>query len=151
VGAGQPLIAVKGNTFELTKTAAVAAFTTDTQKLRQSLLNLLGNAAKFTRDGEVRLEVTQEPAGWLNFIVSDTGVGMDADQLSKILEPFTQADAEVPTKYGGTGLGLTITRNFAELLGGRLLVESEPDKGSRFTISLPIQQAEDLGTTGLTV
>ena len=111
------------------------------------LLNLLGNAAKFTRDGEVRLAVTQDPAGWLNFIVSDTGVGMSADQLSEILEPFNQAGVEVSKKYGGTGLGLAITKSFADLLGGRLMVESEPGQGSRFTISLPIRQTDAAGAT----
>jgi signal transduction histidine kinase len=144
------LVAEKGNVFEVTNTATVAAFTTDTQKLRQMLLNLLGNAAKFTRDGEVRFAVTEDPVGSLNFIVSDTGVGMSADQLSKILEPFSQADAEVTRKYGGTGLGLAITKNYAELLGGRLDVESEPGQGSRFTISLPIHQVDAAGATALT-
>ncbi len=141
------LVAEKGNVFEVTNMATVAAFSTDTQKLRQMLLNLLGNAAKFTRDGEVRLAVKQDPAGWLNFIVSDTGVGMSADQLSEILEPFTQAGVEVSKKYGGTGLGLAITKSFADLLGGRLMVESEPGQGSRFTISLPIRQTDAAGAT----
>jgi len=143
----QLLVTEKGNTFEVFNNATVTTFATDTQKLRQGLLNLLGNAAKFSKDGEVRLEVTQEPTGWLNFIVSDTGIGMNADQLSKILEPFTQGESSTAKKYGGTGLGLAITKNFVELLGGRLNVESEPGQGSRFTISLPIQQAEGAGTT----
>ena len=142
----QPLIAKNGNAFEVTNSAAVTQLTTDSQKLSQSLLNLLGNAAKFTRDGEVRLEVTQEPMGWLNFSVCDTGIGMNTDQLNKILEPFTQGDTSTTKKYGGTGLGLAITKRFAELLGGRLDVESGPGKGSRFTISLPIRHA-GTGTT----
>ncbi|MDH3701182.1 MAG: ATP-binding protein [Alphaproteobacteria bacterium] len=137
----QHLIAKNGNAFEITNSAVVATFSTDPQKLSQSLINMLGNAAKFTRNGEVRLEVTQEPAGWLNFIVSDTGVGMNADQMNKILEPFTQGDTSTTKKYGGTGLGLAITKRFSELLGGRLDVESEPGQGSRFTLSLPIQHA----------
>jgi len=144
------LVAKKGNVFEITNTATVTAFTTDTQKLRQMLLNLLGNAAKFTRDGSVRLTVTEGSTGSLNFVVSDTGVGMSADQLSQILEPFTQADADVTRKYGGTGLGLAITKSYAELLGGRLNVESEPGQGSRFTISLPIDPAGDDHATSLT-
>jgi signal transduction histidine kinase len=137
----QHLVAKNGNAFEVTNSAAVAKFTTDSQKLSQSLLNLLGNAAKFTRGGKVRLEVTQESTGWLNFIVSDTGIGMNADQMNKILEPFTQGDTSTTKKYGGTGLGLAITKRFSELLGGRLAVESAPVKGSRFTISLPIRHA----------
>ncbi len=145
-GAVRLLVTEKGNAFEILNNATVTTFATDTQKLRQGLLNLLGNAAKFSKDGEVRLEVTQDPVGWLNFIVSDTGIGMNSDQLSKILEPFTQGESSAARKYGGTGLGLAITKNFAELLGGRLDVESEPGQGSRFTISLPIQQA-GTGTT----
>ena len=136
----QPLLAENGNALEISNTATTDAFVTDSQKLRQALLNLLGNAVKFTTDGHVNLEVTQEPEGWLNFIVSDTGVGMTDDQLNRILEPFTQGDAGISLKYGGTGLGLTITKSFSELLGGELDVKSEPGKGSRFTIRLPIRQ-----------
>ena len=146
----RPLVTEKGNAFEVSNTATIPTFTTDTQKLRQALLNLLSNAAKFTKEGKVRLEVSQEPAERLNFVVNDTGIGMDADQLSRIFEPFTQADSEVATKYGGTGLGLTIAERITELLGGRLEVESEPDRGSRFTISLPIQQVDAVGVTALT-
>ncbi len=143
----QPLIADRNNTLEVSNDASVATIFTDSQKLRQSLLNLIGNAAKFTRNGVVRLEVTQEPKGWLNFIVSDTGIGMGADQLNKILQPFTQADTTTNKKYGGTGLGLAITKSFVDLLGGRMQVESELGKGSRFTLSLPIRQAKVAGTT----
>ena len=140
----QPLIAEKNNTLEVSNDSSVAMFLTDTQKLRQSLLNLIGNAAKFTRNGVVRLEVTQEPEGWLNFSVSDTGIGMSAEQLDKVLKPFTQADTSTNKKYGGTGLGLAITKSFVELLGGRLKVKSELGKGSRFTIKLPIRQDKDV-------
>ncbi len=141
----RPLLDDKNNVLEVTNSATVAPFFTDSQKLRQSLLNLLGNAAKFTRDGIVRLEVSEEPNGWLNFVVSDTGIGMSADQLGKVLKPFAQADTSTNKKYGGTGLGLAITKSFAELLGGRLEVESELGKGSRFIIKLPIRSAEDAG------
>ncbi len=142
----QPLITDRNNTLEISNDASVATMFTDSQKLRQSLMNLVGNAAKFTRGGVVRLEITQEPKGWLNFIVSDTGIGMSADQLNKILQPFTQADTTTNKKYGGTGLGLAITKSFIELLGGRMQVESELGKGSRFTLSLPVRQAKDAGT-----
>ena len=143
----QPLFADKNVVLEVSNESSVALFVTDSQKLRQSLLNLLGNAAKFTRDGVVQLTVTQDPEHWLNLTVSDTGMGMSADQLSKILEPFTQADTSTNKKYGGTGLGLAITKSFVELLGGRLEVESELGQGSRFTISLPMRPDADAGTT----
>jgi signal transduction histidine kinase len=136
----QPLFAENGNTFEIINTTTVNSFVTDSQKLRQALLNLLGNAAKFTTDGHVRLEVNEAPPGWLNFIISDTGVGISAEQLNRILEPFTQGDTGISLKYGGTGLGLSITKSFSELLGGELDMKSEPGKGSRFTIRLPIRQ-----------
>ena len=139
----RPLFAGKNIDFAVVNTATVEAFTTDPQKLRQALLNLLGNAAKFTRNGEVQLQIIQEPTGWLNFLISDTGIGMNPDQLSNIFAPFTQADVEVSAKYGGTGLGLAITKGFVHLLGGQLDVESEPGRGSTFTIRLPIKQAGD--------
>ena len=138
----EPIILKNRNTFEVAKSAAVTKIITDALKLRQSLLNLLGNAAKFTKDGTVRLDISEEPAGRINFVVSDTGVGMDVDQLENVLDPFTQGNTEVSRKYGGTGLGLAITKNFAELLGGRLEVESELGQGSRFTLSLPLHSAE---------
>ncbi len=146
----RPLFAERDNGFSVVNTSTVEAFATDSQKLRQALLNLLGNAAKFTRNGEVRLEVTQEPAGWLNFMISDTGIGMNPDQLSNIFAPFAQADVEVSAKYSGTGLGLAITKGFAHLLGGRLDVESEPGRGSKFTIRLPIERADDVDAPRLT-
>jgi PAS domain S-box-containing protein len=141
----RPLFDDRNNVLEVANETTAAVIYTDSQKLRQSLLNLLGNAAKFTRDGVVRLEVTQEPEGWLNFIVSDTGIGMSADQLNKILQPFAQADTSTNKRYGGTGLGLAITKSFAELLGGRLEVESQLGQGSRFMISLPVRKSEDAG------
>jgi len=144
------LISDNRNAFEVLNNATVNVFATDAQKLRQALINLLGNAAKFTKDGVVRLEITQEPAGWLNFIVSDSGVGMNADQLRQILKPFVQAETSTARRYGGSGLGLAITKCFAELLGGRLEVESEPGQGSRFTISLPVDPAGDVHATSLT-
>jgi signal transduction histidine kinase len=146
----RPLATEKGNSLDVVNEATVAVFVTDTQKLRQALLNLLGNAAKFTRGGAVRLVVTQEPAGWLNFVVSDTGVGMTADQMSMIFDSFSQADVKISTKYGGTGLGLAITKGFASLLGGQLDVQSELGEGSRFTIRLPILQTDSADAPRLT-
>src|SRR5262249_2413820 len=93
-------------------------------------------ASKFTRDGRIKLEV--RPAGAnLSFIVSDTGIGMTEEQLGRLFQAFSQADASTTRRYGGTGLGLTITKHFCEMLGGRITVESAPGRGSTFTITLP--------------
>ena len=114
----------------------------DAQKLRQILLNLLGNAAKYTDSGEIRLEVRQDDREWLTFVISDTGIGMTEDQLGEIFEAFAQGDLTVGHKYGGTGLGLALCKRFTELLNGRLDVESTKGEGSRFTVSLPIRQVD---------
>lgn len=148
--AAQPLVAKKKNVLEIENTATLSAFMTDPEKLRQALLHLLDNAAKFTRDGSVRLEVTQTTLGWLNFSVSDSGIGMSADQLNEIFEPFNQGNAKVAKKNGGIGLGLAITNNTANLLGGQLEVESAPGKGSKFTIGLPIRYIDDVDADSLT-
>jgi len=120
----------------------------DPLRLRQILTNLIGNAIKFTEKGEIVLEVnTIKPldpeAREINlvFSIADTGIGISADQLAHIFDKFTQADASTSRKYGGTGLGLTITRHFVELMGGTLSVKSEPGKGSvfSFTVTMPIQ------------
>ena len=113
---------------------------TDRNKLRQIIFNLLNNAAKFTHNGNVRLNVNMRKVNgrdWLDFIVSDTGVGMNAEQKEKVFEPFIQADTSTTRKYGGTGLGLTICRSFAHLMFGEISVQSEEGVGSVFTLSLP--------------
>jgi two-component system sensor histidine kinase/response regulator len=119
--------------------------TGDPGRLRQILNNLVGNALKFTQEGEVGLrvqaDVVEETASTLHFIVSDTGVGIPADKLAVIFDAFGQADTSTTRQYGGTGLGLTIARRMVELMGGRMWVESAPGKGSRFHFTLR------LGTT----
>jgi signal transduction histidine kinase len=117
---------------------------TDMMKTRQILLNLLSNAAKFTRSGSITLDVERGAIGDVPsvvFAVSDTGAGMTADQIGKIFEPFTQADVRTTRKYGGTGLGLAIVSRFCGLLGGSVSVQSEPGRGSRFAVRLPIDVA----------
>ncbi|RMD71642.1 MAG: HAMP domain-containing protein, partial [Gammaproteobacteria bacterium] len=109
----------------------------DSGKLRQILLNLLSNAAKFTQEGKVVLRVKQRPDE-LFIQVSDTGVGMSQDQQSLIFEEFRQADMSPTRSYQGTGLGLAITRRFCELMGGTIDVESAPGKGSTFTVRIPL-------------
>jgi GAF domain-containing protein len=113
--------------------------TVDPMRLRQILLNLLSNACKFTKDGEVALRGRRVSNGrhWIELSVSDTGIGMTPEQQAKLFEEFTQADATTAQRFGGTGLGLAITRKLARLMGGDVTVTSEPGKGSVFTVRLP--------------
>ncbi len=113
----------------------------DPARLRQVLINLVGNAVKFTSQGEVAVgvktaEVTPE-AVWLTFSVSDTGVGVPIEKQHSIFEPFTQVDGSTTRSYGGTGLGLTISTKLVAMMGGQLQLESEPEKGSRFYFTIP--------------
>ena len=110
---------------------------TDRDKLKQIIFNLLGNAAKFTEQGEIRISTWQEN-GTLKLAVSDTGVGMKKEALDHIFEEFSQAEKSTASKYGGTGLGLAIVKKFVNLMGGDIGVESEAGKGSKFTITIPI-------------
>ncbi len=113
--------------------------TIDPMRLRQILLNLLSNACKFTKEGEVTLRVQKVVDGrnWIEFAVSDTGIGMTPEQQGKLFEEFTQVDSSTARRYGGTGLGLAITRKLARMMGGDVSVASEPGKGSVFTVCLP--------------
>jgi signal transduction histidine kinase/DNA-binding response OmpR family regulator len=132
----EPLATANGNRLEIDCPAALGTLYTDRTKLKQSLLNLLSNAGKFTHEGHVKLEV--RPAGpEISFIVSDTGIGMTDEQQGRLFQAFSQADASTTKQYGGTGLGLAITKHFCEMLGGRITVESAPGQGSTFTITLP--------------
>lgn len=115
----------------------VPTLNTDRDKLKQSILNLLSNAAKFTEKGEIKVSAWQEN-GSLKLVVSDTGIGMKKEALENIFEDFRQADMSSSSKFGGTGLGLAIVKRFVNLLGGDIGVESEVGKGSTFTITLPL-------------
>jgi signal transduction histidine kinase len=117
----------------------LGALTVDPMRLRQILLNLLSNACKFTKAGEVKLTARKVSNGssFVEFAVSDTGIGMTAEQQAKLFEEFTQADVSTAQKFGGTGLGLAITRKLARMMGGDVTVASEPGKGSVFTVRLP--------------
>ncbi|MEO1006849.1 MAG: response regulator, partial [Cyanobacteria bacterium J06638_38] len=114
----------------------------DLTKVRQSLFNLLSNASKFTENGIVTLKIKRYLAqgeDWIQFQVHDTGIGMTKDQIARLFKAFTQADASTTRKYGGTGLGLTITQRFCQMMGGDIYVESEVNHGTTFTIKLPVQ------------
>jgi signal transduction histidine kinase len=113
--------------------------TTDPMRLKQILLNLLSNACKFTKEGEVVLRVRRVADGhnWIEFAVADSGIGMTAEQQAKLFQEFTQADSLTARRYGGTGLGLALSRKLARMMGGDVTVTSEPGKGSAFTVRLP--------------
>jgi len=117
----------------------LGALTVDPMRLRQILLNLLSNACKFTKAGEVKLAARKVSNGnnFVEFAVSDTGIGMTAEQQAKLFEEFSQADATTAQRFGGTGLGLAITRKLARIMGGDVTVASEPGKGSVFMVRLP--------------
>jgi signal transduction histidine kinase len=112
----------------------------DPMRLRQVLLNLLSNACKFTKDGEVKLRLSKVGNGrhWVELSVSDTGIGMTPEQQAKVFEEFTQANATTAQRFGGTGLGLAITRKLTRMMGGDVIVTSEMGKGSVFTVRLPV-------------
>ena len=112
-------------------------FLGDELRIRQVLSNILGNAVKFTHEGSVEISVRAD-GGKVHFTLSDTGIGIAADRLERIFDPFTQADASLARRYGGTGLGTTISKQLVELMNGRIWVESEVGKGSRFHITLPL-------------
>jgi signal transduction histidine kinase len=132
----QTLAAEKGNELVFDVEGLGEANLDDT-KLRQCLFNLLSNACKFTKDGTVRLEGRRE-GDTLSFLVQDSGIGMTAEQLAKLFQPFVQADSSTTRKFGGTGLGLTITRELARLMGGDVSVTSIPGIGSTFALTLKV-------------
>jgi len=117
----------------------VGSLTADSLRLKQILLNLLSNACKFTKEGEIALRVRKvaDGRGWVELAVADSGIGMTAEQQAKLFQDFTQADSLTARRYGGTGLGLAIARKLARMMGGDVTVTSEPGKGSVFTVRLP--------------
>ena len=117
----------------------LGALTADPMRLKQILLNLLSNACKFTKEGEVALRVRKVADGrdWVELAVADTGIGLTAEQQAKLFQEFTQADSLTARRYGGTGLGLALSRKLARMMGGDVTVTSEPGKGSVFTVRLP--------------
>src|SRR5438552_4155761 len=121
----QPLVAKRTNTLQVNCDDNLGTMRADLTKVRQSLFNLLSNASKFTEQGTISLSVSRGPASdgdWISFRVSDTGIGMTAEQMAKLFQPFAQAEASTTPKYGGTGLGWVISRRFFQMLGGDIAV-----------------------------
>jgi signal transduction histidine kinase len=142
VTTSRPLLGKNDNELSMGDFVGLGEMNSDDTKVRQILLNLLSNAAKFTEQGLIRLEASRashDGDEWLTFRVTDNGIGMSSDQLEHIFEAFTQADNSTSRRYGGTGLGLTISREFCAMLGGNISVESDPGQGSVFTVKLPVE------------
>ncbi|MGH7343062.1 MAG: ATP-binding response regulator, partial [Candidatus Rokuibacteriota bacterium] len=141
----QPLIQQKGNQLVVEAADDLGTMHADVTKVRQTLFNLLSNASKFTENGAITVRAAREPADgvpWITFAVSDTGIGMTPEQVGRLFQAFTQADLSTTRKYGGTGLGLVITRHFCQMMGGDITVESTEGVGTTFTMRLPAEVAE---------
>jgi signal transduction histidine kinase len=138
----QPLVEKKANALVVACPDDVGEMRADLTKVRQTLFNLLSNAAKFTEQGTISLTVERESDDWLSFAVTDTGIGMTEEQLGRLFEAFSQAETSTRGKYGGTGLGLAISRHFCRMMGGDLTVESVYGEGSTFTVRLPAAAME---------
>jgi signal transduction histidine kinase/CheY-like chemotaxis protein len=137
----QPMVETNANTLHIERAQDLGLMRADQIKVRQGLYNLLSNAAKFTHDGNITLDAGRETidgSEWMIFRVTDTGIGLSPDQIVKLFKDFTQADASTTRKFGGTGLGLALTRRFCQMMGGDVTVHSVPGEGSIFTIKLPV-------------
>jgi signal transduction histidine kinase/DNA-binding response OmpR family regulator/putative methionine-R-sulfoxide reductase with GAF domain len=136
----QPLVNKNSNTLEIVCPDSVGNIHADITKVRQGLFNLLSNASKFTEQGQITLTVSRaesEGQEWIDFAVAAIGIGMNEEQMGRLIEAFSQAEASTTRRFGGTGLGLAITRHFCEMMGGTVTVASEIGEGSTFTIKLP--------------
>jgi len=146
----KPLFEKRHNALTLELDADTGGMHADQTKVRQVLFNLLSNASKFTENGTVVLAVSRRPEAGkpgVELRVTDSGIGMTAEQIGKLFQPFTQADASTTRKFGGTGLGLTIVKRFCELMGGRIDVASESGRGTTFTVWLPAEVAPTPSTS----
>jgi signal transduction histidine kinase/CheY-like chemotaxis protein len=143
----EPLAAKNGNTLHFTCAPDVEEIHSDAVKVRQSLFNLLSNACKFTREGHIEVRAAVDPlpgseTPWLHLSVEDTGIGISPDQLQRIFSEFIQAEEGTSRQFGGTGLGLALSRKFCQILGGDIRVRSEAGKGSVFTMLLPLSPSK---------
>jgi signal transduction histidine kinase len=137
----QPMVDVRRNTLEVVGSDAIGTVTSDPTRLRQVLLNLLSNAAKFTEGGQVRLSMRRMHADgleWMVFDVADTGIGMSEEQVQGLFVEFVQADSSTTRRFGGTGLGLAISRHLCRMMGGEISVRSKLGVGSQFIVRLPV-------------
>jgi signal transduction histidine kinase len=136
----EPLAAKNENRVAVSCDVAIGRLHSDQMRLRQTLLNLMSNANKFTERGTISVDARhgqENGRGWITIAVADTGIGMTPEQMGKLFQEFSQAEASTARKYGGTGLGLAISKRFCQMMGGDITVESEPGRGSTFTIRLP--------------
>ena len=132
-----PLAEKNNNRLEIVNESGLASITNDMTKIRQSLFNLLSNAAKFTENGLIQLSIRSGPGeSTIQFAVKDQGIGLSREQIGRIFDPFSQAESSTSKNFGGTGLGLSISREFSRLMGGDLVVESTVGEGSTFTMSV---------------
>jgi signal transduction histidine kinase/DNA-binding response OmpR family regulator len=136
VGTAKQLAEQNKNRLVVEASDDLGTLTVDAMRLRQILLNLLSNACKFAKEGEIKLRA-RNGRDWIEFAVVDSGIGMTAEQQAKLFEEFAQADATTAQRFGGTGLGLALSRKLARMMGGDVTVASEPGKGSVFTVRLP--------------
>jgi signal transduction histidine kinase/CheY-like chemotaxis protein len=142
---GRPLAAKNTNSFVVEQGADLGVIRADATKLRQAIFNLLSNASKFTQNGQIKLSarrVESQDGPWIEIAVTDTGVGISKQQQAALFSNFSQASPAIAAKYGGTGLGLSLSQNLCRLMGGRISVQSEIGKGACFTIHLPAIRAE---------
>jgi signal transduction histidine kinase len=140
IATSRSLVIANRNEFIVERSSDLGIMISDATKLRQSVLNLLSNAAKFTEDGRVTLSVTREKRSsgdWVRISVDDTGIGIAPDNVQKLFKNFNQAEASTASRYGGTGLGLALSQNLCRIMGGAISVESTFGRGSRFTIRVP--------------
>jgi len=140
VATSRSLVVANHNEFMVERSSDLGIMISDATKLRQSVLNLLSNAGKFTKDGRVTLNVARErgtTGDWMRICIEDNGIGITPDNLQKLFKDFNQAEASTATKYGGTGLGLALSQSLCRMMGGAITVESTYGRGSRFIIRVP--------------
>jgi signal transduction histidine kinase len=140
VATSRSLVTSNGNEFIVERDLGLGIVISDETRLRQAVLNLLSNAGKFTKRGRVTLRITREKASgedWIAIAVSDTGIGINQENLRKLFKDFNQADASTASKYGGTGLGLALSQHLCWMMGGNIEVQSEFGRGSCFVIRIP--------------
>lgn len=144
-GMFKPLLTTGAVSLVFEEPADLPRIYTDDRKLSQILRNFISNALKFTSDGDVRVSAKSESEGWVTFTVADTGIGIAREHQAAVFNDFVQVDSPLQRKWRGTGLGLSLSRKIAELLGGHVSMTSEPNVGSTFSVSIPTHYREPIG------